>query len=150
MLDLLSGAYLWIKALHIMSVIAWMAGLLYLPRLFVYHAEQIEAGGQNTAVFVTMERKLYHFIMNQAIAATWIFGILLLITPGVIDFSSIWIWVKIVMILAMSVFHVWLGKRQDEFERGENTRSSRTYRLLNEVPAVLMVIIVVMVVVKPF
>lgn len=127
-----------------------MAGLLYLPRIFVYHAEQIEAGKEDLSVFVTMEKKLFHFIMDKAIGATWLFGILLVLTPGVVDFSSYWFWIKLVMVIAMSAFHVWLGRRQDEFEAGTNTRSSRTYRMLNEVPAVLMIFIVVLVIVKPF
>lgn len=148
--DLLSSVYPWVKAFHIISVISWMAGLLYLPRLFVYHSEQIASGVTDTSVFMTMEQKLYHFIMNRAFVATWLFGLLLIGTPGVVDFSSFWFWIKIAAVIGMSVYHVWLGKRQDDFERGENKISSKTYRLLNEVPAVLMVIIVIMVVVKPF
>lgn len=148
--DFLSSFYPWVKAIHIISVISWMAGLLYLPRVFVYHSEQIEAGAQDTSVFITMEKKLYHFIMNKAIGATWLFGILLILTPGIADFSSFWFWIKIASVVAMSAFHIWLGRRQDEFERGENSLSSRTYRMINEIPAVLMVIIVVMVIVKPF
>lgn len=127
-----------------------MAGLLYLPRIFVYHAEQIEAGKDDLEVFVTMERKLFHFIMDKAIGATWLFGVLLMLTPGVVDFSSYWFWIKMSLVIAMSGFHFWLGRRQDDFENGVNSVSSRTFRMVNEIPAVIMIFVVVMVVVKPF
>ncbi len=151
MADFLSTYYLWIKVGHIVSVISWMAGLLYLPRIFVYHAEQIDAGVADTSVFVVMERKLLKFIMNKAMIATWLFGILLIGTPGIIDFGSdIWFYVKLLSVIAMTLYHVWLAKRQKDFELGQNAVSSKTFRLLNEIPAVLMIIIVIMVVVKPF
>ena len=150
MLDILSSFYLWIKALHLISVISWMAGLLYLPRIFVYHAEQIQNGVEDTSVFVVMERKLFHFIMAKAMIATWIFGILLVLTPGIVDFSSFWFYVKLVCVIAMTGYHEWLGKRQDDFEGGTNKLTSKTFRMLNEIPAVLMILIVIMVVVKPF
>ncbi len=151
MADFLSALYPWIKAFHIMSLISWMAGLLYLPRIFVYHVEQLDKGAKETAVFEVMERKLYHFIMNYAMMASWLFGILLILTPGVISFSdSFWFHVKLVFVIALTAYHVWLGKRQDDFEAGTNRLTSRTYRLLNEVPAVFMIVIVIMVVVKPF
>ena len=128
-----------------------MAGLLYLPRLFVYHAEQLENNEIKTDVFEIMEKKLFHFIMNRAMIATWIFGILLLFTPGIAGFgSTFWIYAKLIFVVAMTAYHIWLGRRQDDFENGKNTISSKTYRLLNEVPAVFMIIIVILVVVKPF
>lgn len=134
-----------------MSVISWMAGLLYLPRIFVYHAEQIYKGVDDTSVFVVMEIKLYHFIMNKAMMATWVFGIILIFTPGIINFTQdYWFYVKFIFILALTIYHVWLGKRQDDFENGTNRLSSKTYRMLNEIPAVFMIIIVLMVVLKPF
>jgi len=130
---------------------SWMAGLLYLPRIFVYHAEQIENNSQENDVFIVMERKLFHFIMNKAMLATWFFGLTLLVTPGIAGFGvSYWIYLKILCVIAMTGYHIWLGKRQDDFESGANTIASKTYRMLNEVPAVLMVLIVIFVVVKPF
>ncbi len=148
--DFLQDWYFWILALHIMSVISWMAGMFYLPRLFVYHTEQAPAGSDMSEAFKVMERKLMRAIINPAMTATWIFGLLMVFTPGVIDWGSIWPWVKAVSVLLMSGFHGWLSVRRKEFERDENTRSGRSYRLANEVPTVLMIIIVIMVIVKPF
>lgn len=148
--DLLSLLYPWIKSLHVVSVMSWMAGMFYLPRLFVYHAERGAVGTPMHETFVVMEHKLLKLIMNPAMIATWVFGILLVLTPGLIDWGSGWPWVKVVAVLAMSVMHGWLGARRKEFEAGVNTRSGRTYRLANEVPTVLMLVIVIVVVVKPF
>lgn len=142
--------YFWVKALHIISVISWMAGMFYLPRLFVYHAERAEVGSEMSETFKIMERKLMRAIINPAMTATWIFGLIMVFTPGVIDWSQIWPWVKAVSVLLMSGFHGWLSARRKEFERDENTRNGRTYRLANEVPTVLMLIIVISVIVKPF
>lgn len=148
--DLLNLLYPWIKSLHIVSVMSWMAGMFYLPRLFVYHAERGAVGTPMHETFVVMEGKLLKLIMNPAMIATWVFGILLVLTPGLIDWGSGWPWVKVVAVLAMSGMHGWLGARRKEFEAGVNTRSGRTYRLANEVPTVLMLVIVIVVVVKPF
>lgn len=148
MFDLLAEFYLWVKALHIISVIAWMAGLFYLPRLFVYHAERVGQGGETHDLFCTMERRLLKAIMNPAMLATWIFGLLLISVPGVVDWGSVWPWTKGVSVLAMTWFHMWLGKRRKEFAAGENIRDGRTYRIMNEVPTLLLVIIVFSVVLK--
>ena len=150
MIDMLSALYPWITTLHIVSVISWMAGMFYLPRLFVYHAERGAVGTELHEAFVVMERKLLKLIMNPAMIATWIFGLLLVLTPGVIDWGLVWPWVKLAAVLAMSGMHGWLGARRKEFAAGVNTRSGRAYRLANEVPTLLMLIIVVAVVVKPF
>ena len=150
MKDLLSVLYPWITSLHIVSVMSWMAGMFYLPRLFVYHAERGVAGSQLHETFVVMERKLLKLIMNPAMIATWVFGLLLVMTPGVVDWGSGWPWVKMVAVLAMTGMHGWLGARRKEFAAGTNTRTGRTYRLANEVPTVLMLVIVIFVVVKPF
>lgn len=150
MSELLSQLYPWVKSLHLVSVMSWMAGMFYLPRLFVYHAERGDVGTVLHETFVVMERKLLKLIMNPAMIATWGFGLLLVLTPGVIDWGSGWPWVKVVAVLAMSGMHGWLGARRKEFEAGVNTRSGRVYRLANEVPTVLMLAIVIMVVVKPF
>lgn len=148
--DLLSMLYPWVTMLHIVSVISWMAGMFYLPRLFVYHAERGAVGTELHETFKVMELKLLKLIMNPAMIATWVFGLLLVMTPGVVDWGSGWPWVKAVGVLAMSGMHGWLGARRKEFAAGLNTRSGRTYRLANEVPTVLMLVIVIMVVVKPF
>lgn len=149
-LDLLSSALLWIKAFHVMSVIAWMAGLFYLPRLFVYHVEKAEPGGETDLLFQTMELKLLRVIMNPAMIATWVFGLLMVATPGVIDWSSVWPWAKAAAVLAMTWFHHWLGLRRKDFLNGRNTRTGRQYRMMNEVPTILMLVIVVSVIVRPF
>lgn len=145
----LAGYYDWFKAFHVISVIAWMAGMFYLPRLFVYHAEKAVAGSELDQTFQVMERKLLKLIMNPAMISTWIFG-LLLIALGGLDFGSVWGWVKLLSVIAMTGAHGWLGARRKEFAAGTNTRTGRTYRLMNEVPTVLMFFIVIAVIVKPF
>ncbi len=148
MTDILASIYPWAKAIHIMAVISWMAGIFYLPRLFVYHAEQVGAGSDAERVFCEMERKLLRVIMNPAMIATWVFGLLLVFTPGIVDWSMVWPWTKAAAVLAMTWFHHWLARRRKEFERGENTLAGRRYRMMNEVPTLLMVVIVLSVVVK--
>ncbi|WP_195821034.1 protoporphyrinogen oxidase HemJ [Roseobacter sp. MH60115] len=148
MSDLLALAYPWTKAFHIMAVIAWMAGLFYLPRLFVYHAEQVGQSGETHDLFQTMELKLLRVIMNPAMIATWILGLCLVFTPGIVDWSAIWPWTKTAGVLAMTWFHHWLGLRRKDFMRGENKLTGRQYRLMNEVPTLLMVLIVLSVVVR--
>ena len=145
MTDLLIDLYPWTKALHVLSVIAWMAGLFYLPRLFVYHVEQ---GPPTDALFQTMERRLLGAIMNPAMIATWTFGLMLVFTPGVVDWSMLWPWTKATAVLTMTWFHCWLARRRKDFVAGSNTRDGRTYRIVNEAPTVLLVIIVVSVIVK--
>ncbi|WP_299501499.1 protoporphyrinogen oxidase HemJ [uncultured Roseobacter sp.] len=148
MTDLLALGYPWIKAFHIMSVIAWMAGLFYLPRLFVYHAEQVGQSGQTHALFQTMELKLLRVIMNPAMIATWVFGLCLVFTPGIVDWTAIWPWTKAAGVLGMTWFHHWLGLRRKDFISGSNDLSGRQYRMMNEVPTLLMVLIVLSVVIK--
>ncbi len=150
MSDFLLSIYPWIKALHIISVIAWMAGIFYLPRLFVYHRESVVAGSDTDQMFQTMEQKLFRLIMNPAMIATWTFGGMLLATPGIVDWSSYWPWVKAAMVLIMTWFHHWLGRRRKEFATGSITSTGRQLRLMNEIPTVLLVVIVLMVVVRPF
>jgi len=148
MSDLLSDLYPWIKSLHIMSVMAWMAGLFYLPRLFVHHTEQSTAGDEKDTLFQMMELKLFKLIMNPSMISTWIFGLCLVFTPGIVDWSSVWPWTKAISVLAMTWFHHWLGSRRKDFVSGSNTRTGRTYRMMNELPTVLMIVIVLSVVVK--
>jgi len=148
--DWLIWAYPWVKSLHVISVVAWMAGLFYLPRLFVYHVERVAAGSETAALFQTMETKLLRVIMNPAMIATWLFGLMMVFTPGIIDWSSLWPWVKAAGVIAMTWFHHWCGRRRKEFAAGRNTLTGRTYRLMNEVPTLLLVVIVVMVIARPF
>lgn len=149
MAEILGTIYPWVKALHVISVIAWMAGLFYLPRLFVYHAEQVGQVGDTHTLFQTMEYKLLRVIMNPAMIATWVFGLLLVATPGVIDWSQIWPWTKAASVLGMTWFHHWCGLRRKDFAAGSNARPGRYYRLMNEVPTVLLIVIVVSVIVRP-
>lgn len=150
MLDLLGNAYPWVKVLHISSVIAWMAGLLYLPRLFVYHAERGGAGTEPGETLAIMERKLLRIIMNPAMTATWIFGIALACTPGVVDWGAGYIYVKLAVVSGLTVYHHWLARRRKDFVKGVNRIPARTYRLVNELPMLGIVVIVTMIVVRPF
>jgi len=148
MSDILITLYPWNKAIHIMAVISWMAGIFYLPRLFVYHVEQSQPGDSRDEVFQTMEYKLLRVIMNPAMIATWLFGLALVMTPGIVDWGAIWPYTKGAAILAMTWFHQWLGLRRKDFARGENSLTGRQFRMMNEVPTILMVIIVLSVVVR--
>jgi putative membrane protein len=148
--DFLASVYPWTKALHVISVIAWMAGIFYLPRLFVYHVEEVEKGSATDLLFQKMERKLLRLIMNPAMTATWIFGLALVFTPGIVDWAQVWPWPKAAAVLGMTWFHHWLGYRRKEFVAGTNRRDGRRYRLMNEVPTVLLAIIVISVIVVRF
>ena len=139
----------WITALHVISVIAWMAGMFYLPRLFVYHADATE-GSPQSETFKVMERRLLRGIINPAMIATWLFGLMLVLTPGVIDWSEGWAWVKAASVLAMSGLHGFLSRCRKDFAADSNARPAKFYRAINEVPTVLVIIIVIMVIVKPF
>ena len=150
MMDYLIALYPWLKAGHIISVISWMAGIFYLPRLFVHHSEKVSVPSDTDRLFSMMESKLLKVIMTPAMIATWAFGVTLALIPGVLDWSEIWPWVKLLSILAMTLFHFWLAKKQTSFERGENHLSGKTYRIMNEVPTILLLVIVIMVVVRPF
>jgi len=147
--DFLTVAYPWIKSIHVIAVISWMAGMLYLPRLFVYHAES-EPGSEKSETFKIMERRLLRAIMNPAMILTYIFGGLLLATPGIVDWGSAWIWIKLAAIAGMTIAHQVFGKWRKEFERDVNTRSTKAYRWANEVPTILMIVIVIMVIARPF
>ena len=150
MIDYLIAIYSWLKAGHIISVISWMAGIFYLPRLFVHHSEKVEVPSQTDRLFSMMESKLLKVIMTPAMLATWGFGLSLTVIPGVLDWSDIWPWVKLMSIIAMTWFHFWFAKRQRDFELGDNQLTGKTYRIMNEVPTVLLLVIVIMVVVRPF
>lgn len=148
MLDLLALAYPWTKTLHVIAVIAWMAGIFYLPRLYVYHAEEVEPGSKTDLLFQTMERRLLRLIMNPAMIAVWVLGLALAFTPGIVSWSEVWPWTKAGGIAVMTWFHHWLGRRRKDFIAGQNVLSGRTYRLMNEVPTVVLAVIVASVIVK--
>ena len=149
----LADWYLWTKALHVVSVISWMAGLFYLPRLYVYHVEGLKkqgvvAGSEMDQLFQHQERLLLRAIMNPAMIATWVFGLALVVTPGILVWSEAWVWVKAISVVAMTVFHMWLAARRKAFLAGENLLSGRQYRMMNEVPTVFMLLIVFAVILK--
>lgn len=138
----------WVKALHVISVIAWMAGLLYLPRLFVYHAD-VATGTIQSDTFKIMERRLYRGITTPAMVASWIFG-LWMVFAGVVDWGSGWPYLKAVMVIALSGFHGVLGRWLRDFAGDRNERPARFYRMVNEIPTALMIVIVVAVIARPF
>lgn len=148
MSDILLPWYDWIKALHVISIIAWMAGLLYLPRLYVYHADTL-AGSELSETFKIMERRLLKYIMNPAMFASLGFGILLLIAVPAL-FQEGWMHVKLTAIILMFAVHGILSKHRKLFERDERKKPAKFYRILNEVPTVLMIIIVIMAIAQPF
>mgnify|MGYP002785968745 CR=1 FL=1 len=154
MSEVLADWYPWVKAFHVMAVIAWMAGLFYLPRLFVYHVEGLDrrgvaAGSEMDLLFQRQERLLLKAIMTPAMLATWAFGLLLVMTPQAgVDAGAPWVWAKAAGVLAMSGFHGWLSARRRAFAAGTNRLDGRRYRLMNEVPTVLMVVIVIAVFVR--
>ncbi len=146
----LAAFYPWTKALHIIAIIAWMSGLLYLPRLYVYHCA-VAPGSAESERFKVMERRLLKAITTPAMIAVWVLGILLVLTPGVVDVAHDgWFHVKLLAVLLLSGFHGAASKWRREFLMDRNRRSARFYRIANEVPTVLMVVAVIMVVVKPF
>ncbi len=149
MIDLSADWYLWIKALHIISVIAWMAGMLYLPRLYVYHCGAAP-GSELSETLKVMERRLLCAIINPAMAAAVILGGILLANLDDDSWSDVWLWVKLVCIFFMGGMHGALSKWHKDFEADKNTKSAKFYRWANEAPTVLFILIVIMVVVKPF
>ncbi|NQU62636.1 MAG: protoporphyrinogen oxidase HemJ [Rhodospirillales bacterium] len=149
MMELSATAFLWVKALHIISAIAWMAGLLYLPRLFVYHTEA-KPGSELSETLKVMERRLLKFIMNPAMASSFLFGGLLLMTYGGSDWQDGWVHAKLVLVAGLLAAHMAMGRWRLEFAEDRNARSQTFYRIANEVPTLLMIGIVILVVVRPF
>lgn len=146
----LSAAYPWVKSLHVISVIAWMAALFYLPRLFVYHCA-LKRGSVESERFKIMERRLFKQIMNPAMMATWLFGFLLVLTPGIVSWWPLnWWHVKFLAVILMSGFHGACGKWRKNFLQDRNQKDHKFYRYANEVPTVLMIIVVIMAIAKPF
>lgn len=147
MRDFLLANYLWIKALHLIAVIAWMAGMMYLPRLFIYH-HQAEKGGEAERFFVVMERRLFLGIVNPAIVAVWLLaGLMLYARPEIMGAG--WFMVKFPMVVGISAIHGFYSKARKAFARGERPRSERFWRIINEVPFVMMIVAVLMAVAKP-
>ena len=146
-MELSDQAYVWVKAVHVIAVIAWMAGIFYLPRLFVYHADATP-GSEVSATFKVMERRLHAAIMTPAMVASWAAG-LVLATAGQL-WTTPWFLTKVALVAAMTWFHFWLGGRVREFADDRNRFSSRTYRIANELPTLLVVAIVILVIVRPF
>ena len=140
----------WVKAAHVISVIAWMAGMLYLPRLFVYHAEQVQLGSRTDTMFQTMERRLLRGIMNPAMIASYVFGLAVLFTPGIVDWQAWWIYAKLGLVVALSWHHHRQAIWRKDFAADRNLRPTRFFRMQNEIPTLLMVGIVLLVVVRPF
>ena len=142
--------YLFVKSLHVIAIIAWMAGLLYLPRLFVYHVDAAP-GSEMSETFKVMEQRLLRIIMNPAMLASWVLGLWLAFGLGAVDMGAdFWFHAKLTLVVVMTVFHMALAKWRKEFAADQNTRSARFYRFMNEVPTVLMIAIVLLVIVKPF
>ena len=142
------NSYLLLKSLHLIAVISWMAGLLYLPRIFVYHVENLK--DKNTSlIFKTMERKLYFYIMTPAMILTWVFGLILISSIGPEIFSAIWIKLKLLLVIILTLYHFYLSKLLSDFNLDQNTKSSKFFRVINEVPTILLILIVFVVVFKP-
>jgi len=147
--NFLALAYPWVKSLHIIAVIAWMAGLLYLPRLFVYHAG-VPSGSHRAVMLELMERRLLHGIMLPAAAMAYGFGFVLAATPGVVDWRRGWIWAKLALVVLLTIFHILLAYWRRDLAQGRFTHPPKFYRIVNELPTVLMIAIVLLVVVEPF
>jgi protoporphyrinogen IX oxidase len=147
--NILAAAYPWVKSLHIIAVIAWMAGLLYLPRLYVYHAD-LPLESSRAAMLAIMERRLLHAIMLPAAVMTYGFGMVLAAIPGVVDWQRGWIWAKLGLVVLLTLFHILLAYWRLDLAQGRFTHSPKFYRVMNELPTLAMIAIVLLVVVKPF
>ena len=141
------NSYLLFKSLHLIAVISWMAGLLYLPRIFVYHSENNSE--IITTVFKTMERKLFYYIMTPAMVLSWIFGLILIHEVGFNQLASLWLQLKLILVLLLTVYHFYLGFLLDQFKMDQNKKGSKFYRYINEIPTLLLILIVFIVIFKP-
>ena len=140
--------YLLFKSLHLIAVISWMAGLLYLPRIFVYHVENFQKK-EATEVFEIMEIRLYNYIMRPAMLLSWLLGIILVLIIGIESFSFLWLQIKFALVVLLTIYHEYLGKCIRLLKSGENEKSSKFYRIINEIPTVLLIIIVFIITFKP-
>ena len=141
------NSYLLFKSLHLIAVISWMAGLLYLPRIFVYHSEN--SNEVVTTVFKTMERKLYNYIMTPAMILSWAFGLILIHEIGFQQLASLWLQLKLILVLLLTVYHFYLGSLLNKFKLDQNRKTSKFYRYINEVPTLLLILIIFIVIFKP-
>ena len=142
------NSYLLFKSLHLIAVISWMAGLLYLPRIFVYHTENLE-DNNTSSIFKIMEKKLYLYIMMPAMVLSWIFGMILISNIGFETLSTLWIKIKLILVILLTLYHFYLGKLLEDFKLNKNTKSSKFFRIINEVPTLLLILIVFIVIYKP-
>ncbi len=141
------NSYLIFKSLHLIAVISWMAGLLYLPRIFVYHSENSDEIVTN--VFKTMERKLFYYIMTPAMTFSWLFGLVLIHEIGFNQLASLWLQLKLILVILLTFYHFYLGSLLHKFKIDQNSKSSKFYRYINEIPTLLLILIVFIVILKP-
>ena len=141
------NSYLLFKSLHLIAVISWMAGLLYLPRIFVYHCENNNEIISN--VFKTMERKLFYYIMTPAMLLSWLFGLVLIHEIGFEQLANLWLQLKLILVIFLTIYHFYLGSLLNQFRLNQNNKTSKFYRYINEIPTLLLVLIVFIVVFKP-
>jgi protoporphyrinogen IX oxidase len=142
------NSYLLLKSLHLIAVISWMAGLLYLPRIFVYHVENKEKK-EATDIFEVMEKKLFFYIMRPAMIFTWIFGLILIYLNGIEIISQLWMQIKIALVILLSVYNDYLGKCLVSLKNNSNNRSSKFFRIINEIPTVILIFVIFLVIFKP-
>ena len=145
------NTYLLFKSIHLIAVISWMAGLLYLPRIFVYHSEAVKNNKSEDlmSTFKVMERRLFIYIMNPAMIVSWIFGVLLIHTIGIDNVSFLWLQLKLLFVIILTIYHFFLFQCLSKFDENRNTYSSKFYRIINEIPTVLLIFIVFIIVFKP-
>ena len=142
------NSYLLFKSLHLIAVVSWMVGLLYLPRIFVYHVENNEKK-QATEIFEVMEKRLYFYIMRPAMILTWLFGIILIYLNGVEIFSQLWMQLKFVLVILLSIFHEYLGRCIFSLKNNTNLRSAKYFRIINEIPTIILIIVIFVAIFKP-
>ncbi len=141
--------YLLFKSLHLIAVISWIAGLLYLPRIFVYHVENFNKK-ETTDIFEIMEKRLYFYIMRPAMISSWLFGLILIYIIGIESISHLWLQTKLILVILISIYHEYLGKCLKSLKSGTNKKSAKFFRIINEIPTVLLIFIVFIVIFKPF
>ena len=140
--------YLLFKSLHLVAVISWMAGLLYLPRIFVYHVENMH-NEKTSRIFKTMEKRVMLYIMNPAMTLSWLFGILLILSHGTEIYSSLWVQLKLSLVIILTIYHYILGGYLKKFEKNENIKTAKFFRIINEIPTVLLILIIFIIIYKP-
>ena len=141
------NSYLLFKSLHLIAVISWMAGLLYLPRIFVYHSEN--SNEIVVSVFKTMERKLFYYIMMPAMFLSWLFGLILILLIGFENLGNLWLQLKFIFVILLTIYHFYLGSLLNKFSLDQNQKSSKFYRYINEIPTILLILIIFIVIFKP-